>query len=260
MNERIHSRTPAARALTLLETMIAVAVIAVLLALLLPSIRGVRKQSEDAVNLSNLRQTMADFAAWSNDHKGAMVNAGLPEIGQSEWFYGPGQSTFMARSMYRSQINFWPRVLHHWSGENSEAWHATNGPSTLNGDLDPNLPAFGDMSRWHDLPSRFMYSETMLTNSVVWQQWAQSMSPDEFALSYKHVRFDEIFTPSTKGVLILREDRLEPIFWPTAFADGHAESRRSIDYRDPVSHPTSGSRTPGKPVLHTAQGSAGSDS
>lgn len=251
---------PTARALTLLETMIAIAVIAVLLALLLPNIRGVRKQSEDAVNLSNLRQTMTDFAAWSNDHDGVMVNAGLPDDHAAHWFYGAASGAPLARSLYRSQMQVWPRILYRWSGENSEAWHAPNGPSTLNGDLDlKSLPAFGDRSQWHDLPSRYIYSETMLTSSAVWQQWDQAQSTDEFALAYKQIRFDEIIAPANKGVLILREDQIEPIVWPTAFADGHVESRRSADFRDPVSHPTSRTRAPGKPVLHTLQGSAGFD-
>lgn len=248
-----------ARALTLLETMIAIAVIAVLLALLLPNIRGVRRQSEDAVNLSNMRQTMTDFAAWSNDNKGAMVNAGLPELGQSAWFYGQVPPS-NARFLYRSQMYVWPRILYRWSGENSEAWHAATGPSTLNGDLDLNrLPAFADTSQWHDLPSRFVYSETILTNSAIWQHRPKAMSSEEFASHYKVVRFDEIIAPAAKGVLILREDTADPPSWPTSFADGHAESRISTNFRQPVPHPTSNSRAPGKPVLHTEGGSSGSD-
>ena len=251
--------TSVGRALTLVETMVAVAIIAVLLAILLSSVRGIRKRSESALDLSNLRQTMTDFAAWSNDHKGAMVNAGLPEDHDSHWFYGPMSGSPSARALYRSQMFVWPRVLYHWSGESSPAWHSVLGPSTLDGQMDSTGSAWQDPTAWHSLPSRFRYSETMLTSAAVWRPWERSLSGEEYALSYRVVRFDEIMHTATKGVLVCMPEDAEQNEWLASFADGHAEQRDRQDFKKAIPHPTSNSRKPGKPILHTLEGSSGRD-
>lgn len=222
------------------------------------SLRAARRQGNDASDLSNLRQTLTDSHLWSSDHQGTMVNVGLPDDPDAAWFYGPNAGS-ASLGMYRSQAWMWPRILAQWSGEPSDAWHTTRGPSDLGGALDLDSSFFQDRANWSEAPSRFTYSETMLTDSRAWKPRAAAMTAVEFASHYKSVRFDEIASPAQKGVLVNRDRTGSPIRWHVGFADGHASLLDPDSMRPAPPHPTSGSHQPGKPVLHTENGLLGVD-
>lgn len=61
---------PIRAAMTLIETLIVIAVVAIIVSLTLPSLHGARVAAEDAVSLSNLRQHAAVIHAYSIDHDG----------------------------------------------------------------------------------------------------------------------------------------------------------------------------------------------
>jgi prepilin-type N-terminal cleavage/methylation domain-containing protein/prepilin-type processing-associated H-X9-DG protein len=60
------------RGLTLLELLVAIAIIAILTALLFPALRGVRDSSQGTACVSNLRQIGAAIAAYAADHDGRL--------------------------------------------------------------------------------------------------------------------------------------------------------------------------------------------
>jgi prepilin-type N-terminal cleavage/methylation domain-containing protein len=60
------------RAFTLIEILVVVAIIALLVAILLPSLTRAREVSRRAICLSNLRQQGVGFSTYSMDHKGVL--------------------------------------------------------------------------------------------------------------------------------------------------------------------------------------------
>jgi len=76
---------------TLVELLVVIAVIAMLIALLVPVLRSAREQAQRAVCLSNLRQLTLAWVAYADDYDGKLV---------------PG-SAFMGVSAYRLNLKGW---------------------------------------------------------------------------------------------------------------------------------------------------------
>lgn len=69
------------RAFTLIELLVVVAIIGVLVALLLPALRGARHQAKASVCLSNMRGLAQAHWLYLMDNKGLFINAGLAHGG-----------------------------------------------------------------------------------------------------------------------------------------------------------------------------------
>ncbi len=76
MKNRVHGQ-----GFTLAELLVAIAIIAILAALLLPALSRVRNQSAKATDLDNLHQTMVAMQVYAQNNKDS-----LP---WSNWDYGP---------------------------------------------------------------------------------------------------------------------------------------------------------------------------
>lgn len=72
---------PPRRGFTLIELLVVVAIIAVLISILLPSLGKAREVSKAAVCLSNLRSLMQAVHVYANDHDGRLITAGLAHGG-----------------------------------------------------------------------------------------------------------------------------------------------------------------------------------
>lgn len=85
MSSRHHTRAhPSARSprgFTLVELLVAIAVIALLMGLLLPTLGGAREAARLTVCASNVRQSTLSLFAFEADHKGIMPRARGPEFG-----------------------------------------------------------------------------------------------------------------------------------------------------------------------------------
>src|SRR4051812_10543066 len=73
------------RAFTLVELLVVVGIIAVLIAILLPAMRGARESARGVACGSNLRQLYLAFVAYSNENKGRVPS--LKQYGSAEWDY-----------------------------------------------------------------------------------------------------------------------------------------------------------------------------
>jgi prepilin-type N-terminal cleavage/methylation domain-containing protein/prepilin-type processing-associated H-X9-DG protein len=71
-----HGRTVRAGAFTLIEVLVVVSIIALLVAILLPSLARAREQSRGAVCLSQLKQQGSGLSAYSSDNRGTLPRAG----------------------------------------------------------------------------------------------------------------------------------------------------------------------------------------
>lgn len=75
------------RAFTLIETLVAIAIIAVLVAILLPTLAGARESARAARCLANLRQLVAISQAYADDHKGLSPALGQPYTIAPNWAF-----------------------------------------------------------------------------------------------------------------------------------------------------------------------------
>lgn len=87
----IHSgSTRPGRAFTLIELLVVVAIIAVLMAILLPSLNAARAQSKQSVCASNARQLAVALNVYAGEYSGVLCNAALTYVGTTEkisWNY-----------------------------------------------------------------------------------------------------------------------------------------------------------------------------
>ncbi|MCK4341466.1 MAG: prepilin-type N-terminal cleavage/methylation domain-containing protein [Phycisphaerae bacterium] len=75
------NRYPRQTAFTLIELMVVVSIIALLLSILLPSMRRAREQAKLVVCQSNLRQIVVGFFGYANDHDDSAPVAAPHELG-----------------------------------------------------------------------------------------------------------------------------------------------------------------------------------
>lgn len=68
------------RGFTLIELLVVIAIIALLVALILPNLRGVRENARATVCLSNLRQLGSAWQAYADQHRGVIVSHKPPKL------------------------------------------------------------------------------------------------------------------------------------------------------------------------------------
>lgn len=234
----------------------AIVVLSVLVALTVFGLAAARAHVYDVRNVSNLRQTMSDYFMWSADHRGRMVNEGLPSDPQSAT-YRPGLPPLSQSAKYRGQIIAWPQTLYRWRGTSSPVWHSTEGPDTMGGQITPDTSS--RFAAW-SLPSRFRYSLTMLTAPDIWSADAPpQMTHEEFVRRLAYVQYSVIAFPSAKGVHLHEGSYHDAPRTHASFADGSAARVELAGLRQAAFLPLTPGLSLGKPVLHTAEGYLGRD-
>jgi len=126
---------------TLVELLIAVAIMALLVAILIPTLSGIWGKSRELVDLANLRSTHSDFVAWAADRHGAIPNAGGPfeTSAASRGYYGVFHNEDRGWGMYTLQNELWPNLLRQaYGGRIQRYWHSSYEDFTQD-DLDGDI-------------------------------------------------------------------------------------------------------------------------
>ena len=254
------------RGLTLVETLVVLAVVAALFAITILVLRGVLAQSQTTQNLSNMSQTMKDFFTWSGMNNGRMVNWGLPSDNTSPWWrarsdYSPGTRA----SIYPSLDVSWPFFLFTEFGESGRHWHSTlrDHHAWLEGSGRTLAEARALNPDWEwSLPSDYLYSQTLFTSAHAWRNPGLGLTTNaEYAEYFAVIAVPDIAHPSRKGVL--RHEFRSPGPGDSrlvAFADGSV-ALRDLSVGRPTAVPPMSTNVnlPGMPVQSTLDGHLGAD-
>ncbi len=255
------------RGFTIVEMLIAVAIIAALIAIVLPVLRTARQAAKDTGELSNLRQVHMDFAAWAADRRGVIANAGSPMEStiESQAYYGQAHGEDRGWGMYLLQGELWPGLLRlQYQGVVPGHWHSRYTEE----DMPLQRPEGGTFANTVEGPrawdvavqTQYRLGATLLTESQIWtnpgavtkQRWVRNHA--------KKVRFSDISAPARKGMIFLDE-------WPGAkkgrlhvlFCDGSAALKRFSEARPTAVPPFETSGEPGMAVDATFNGYKGVD-
>ena len=76
------------KAFTLVELLIVVAILALLMGMLLPTLQKAMKIAEDAVCKTNLRSIQPALALYAHDHEGYLPTVGSPDNGTYYYTFG----------------------------------------------------------------------------------------------------------------------------------------------------------------------------
>jgi hypothetical protein len=246
------------RAVTIVELLVVVAVLAILLGILLPTLRGAFFRAREVNDLVNLRSTHQQFFQWGVAHRDRFVNRGLPVPGEPYIFrIGNDTQNFIAGA-YAGQTSFWTWTLGEWLERGYPSWHPI--------DTQPLQPHEQQMfarlvplpGSDHFRPSDFLMSSAMLFDPRRFMPGCMD-DPNPHA---RFVRWSETAYPANK-VLLYNNAALDsptgayPVEDPSvalALVDGSA---RYASPHDAITIP--GEICSGDPIRQTPLGILGRD-
>jgi prepilin-type N-terminal cleavage/methylation domain-containing protein len=233
------------RALTLTEVLLVMAIVAILAALLAPSLSGTRDAAKRRVNLSDLRSHTAVFAAYANENRHALPFVTRPDVEFT--VLGSGDHEVSARFFWAR--NLWPLAL------------ARSHYNTTAAD-----PIFYAKNSKFNQVDTYEYAPTCFSLPAFWNAQTRT-GPDQ----WRPVTIDSVLFPSHKGILANFADAATS--WANytlagsspdvAWIDGSATTVRhdelSAPY-GPAEGQWGGPPTPfGRVIMHTVDGARGRD-
>lgn len=241
---------PSVHAFTLIETLVVIALVSVLLALLLPSLRPVRDAAREARVMSDLRSHAMVFSSYTSDSKGLFPNLADPKATSSVIRSSTGPSVEI---LYFDQDLFWNIGLA--DDYYQSAWNSASFRSPFSTTKGPG-------------GTDYLSSCTLVASPEFYDSKTRRTPPAQL----RGVRESEVLYPAAKGLLVAR--------WPNAWyfrsyrghgrafgamADGHATG---FTFEDLVPQhrsgdgvwPQYGAHFPTEePLLHTEHGVRGRD-
>lgn len=255
------------RGVTLVELLVAAAVIGLLMLLAVIGVAGARRAAAGAACSTNVRSCIQAFALYANDFGGVHPHFARPRI--EDAFENGGISL-----SYYSQSAHWPMAAGRYLGPGpiEKVWLCPGGPTfraAFRGRYEEYTSQYPP-SYVH--PSSYWMSHTVVSDP---KAWSPEGRPDDPAF-LRAVRVDEVAYPASKGVLveprvyhIVRSgsfDKSIQIWEPegagrsytVGFSDGHV---RAVPHRE-LTPGWLGDERPGyfrAPVMATPGGVLGRD-
>ncbi|MFU8829001.1 MAG: type II secretion system protein [Phycisphaerales bacterium] len=227
-------------AFTLIELLVVVAVIAILIAILLPALGRARLIAEDTKSMSNIRQNSIAILALSNEDAGRMPMAPPHPNGWS--FAGMPGCGIVDPLGHLTNIS--------WFGH-SDVWHLvawSRGMERTNAWVSPSR----GQSNSNDFPGLTDYTltETAFASPEYWREETDqfcNIAPNNTCRMLEPQRLSILRSTSAKGMLFENpliahrrrphigrtiEERRQLVPIPVAFFDGHAKVHKLIDASD----------------------------
>lgn len=226
------------RAFTLAELLVSIGVIALLLAILIPSLRGARDSALELSVLNHQRGVAVVLDDYLRSHRGEFPTWGYPQTRRAPALEVDGEPV--------SPGGWWDQPRY---------WHVY---LTLNG-YDASAAAQGPEMTWDRPATREALdnlTHTAYANPSYWIHDGPQPVSD-----YLSQKWHTIEHPSRKGILArfdVRQDVMDEsrFAWFIWFADGHSERRRWSTLTPGIFERDYGEWSP---VLTTAQGLRGRD-
>lgn len=254
------------RGVTLVELLVAAAVIALLVLLAVLGVAGARRGAVGAVCSTNVRSCLQAFALYANDFRG--VHPHFARLRIEDAFENGGISL-----SYYAQSGHWPMAAGRYLGPGpiERPW-VCPGSATFRWAFRGRYEEYTSQyppSYVH--PSHYWMSHTVVSDP---KAWGPDGRPDDPAL-LRAVRMDEVTYPASKGVLVeamvhhIKSDSFDKSIqvwepegagrsYTVGFSDGHV---RAVPHRDLTPGWRSAER-PGSfraPVMATPDGVLGRD-
>lgn len=131
------------RAFTVIELIVVVAVLLVLAALLLPSLKGAKERGKQAFCINNLRQLFTAFVAYAADHDGTIPQVGTPYASLygtrgASWHHWLGKAGYLGSRDNTPNRNYYVGPV---AGLDNTRWRILHCPSEPGAPLvDLNYP------------------------------------------------------------------------------------------------------------------------
>lgn len=187
-SETIENECPAIasrRATTLIETLLAIALIGIILSLLVPMIGGVRDRATQIGSQSNLRQHVANFTSYTIDHRGNWPRYTHPEATWSVIRH----PRILLRSSYFGGFAMWNVALAEYYGD--DPFHPSFAPPGYVGGIVGGQAPYVAMTP-------YFYSHTFISSPAFWNEYSRRGDRSQ----WQSVRADEVVSPSAKGLLL----------------------------------------------------------
>ncbi|MBL0921504.1 MAG: hypothetical protein IBJ10_05175 [Phycisphaerales bacterium] len=213
-------------AITLIETLVAIGIVAILLGIAVPSLSRARRAAVATDCLATLRSIVQGYHLAANQNGGYWANIVPPGAGSADIWH-PGTSTVIGVSLF-AQVEYWTGGLIGSYWEQGDGARMLACPHVYRD--DPEL--FDQMAPFNAGAQSYFYSPAFFTDRRMWDpadEQARMVDPERWS---KRVAVHEVAHPAAKVAMTERRD----FHWsgialedPTcrgvnvAFADGHAE-------------------------------------
>ncbi|MGP1309547.1 MAG: prepilin-type N-terminal cleavage/methylation domain-containing protein [Phycisphaerales bacterium] len=185
------------RGFTLVEALVVVAVIAILLGITIPVLRGALTTAEEVTDLTNLRSTQQQFFQWGVAHNDVFVNQGLPAPG-TPFVLRAGSSPATIFGHYDMQSEYWTWPLGAWLQEGYSSWHPVDEPPLPEREIRLQSMLISYPGAVHFRASRFVVSDAMyLDPRRFTPDCGRHLGPRIF----RPVRWSETAYPASKALL-----------------------------------------------------------
>ncbi|MEL6498160.1 MAG: type II secretion system protein [Planctomycetota bacterium] len=259
------------RAFSVLELLVAIAIVAILTAITLPSLSVVRGSVRAAQSAQNLRTCAAGIALYTDAHRSY-----FPHFADFQ-----AQNAFVAAGSprpYASQSFYWPMVVHPYIATSPQLIFESIHPPGVAQEHRRMAENIGTEIMPTDSSSTYWMGWGFFTTNNLWKDDRPSQAHDDPGY-FASRRIDEVRSPSGKGILIesiakggspyssdqtrtshaLTSNSSTDRRFLATFVDGSVESLRPSDFTTGQRRSVTSTWSDPKPVLETRLGLAGVD-
>ena len=232
--------------MSLIETIVVLAVVATLAAIALPTLRGVRDRAWDAKSLSNARTHTLNMLAYTSDWRGMFPYFAEPREG----------TTLLEGGGFSVEVEYFSLYAF---------WHLPMIDGYYGGSVDPAL-FHSPFEKGSGAITRYGYSMSFIADPSFWNPATRTYTFDQLRPTGGH----EVVWPAEKGLITdttplfppLAEISRNALYTPVGFVDGSTRNALLHDLTLPYPNGNGfwlGGVLFGVRIIHTIDGVRGRD-